>query len=75
MRYERAAIPRLGLVETTVAKLYVLDGDWPEFYRAMLKKLGIARPPEHLIAEIKIMKSRKEAGDPDWRDGSSRRRR
>jgi hypothetical protein len=66
-------IPRLGLVETTVAKLYVLHGEWPAFYRAMLKKLRIERPPAHLVAEIRVMQERRAAGDENWRDGTRRR--
>lgn len=73
MSWDRSPIPRLGLVETTVAKLYVLTGEWPAWYREMLDRSGVSRPPAHLVEEIKIMKRRHEAGDPEWRAGTSRR--
>lgn len=74
-RYEREVIPRLGMFETFTAKHYVLTGEWHPDYRAALEKLGRPRPPAHLIEEIKVMKRRYEAGDPDWRDGTRKPRR
>jgi hypothetical protein len=68
-------IPRLGLTERIVAWKYVRDGAWPEEYRAQLGALGIPRPPAHLINEIRIMQRRRDAGDPDWSDGSRKPRR
>lgn len=69
-----SVIPRLGLTEQIVAFKVVTTGAWPEEYRAQLRALGISRPPPHLFHEIRVMRRRREAGDPDWADGTRKPR-
>lgn len=66
-------IERGGLVEETAAKLVVLSGTWPEWYRKMLAVRDVKQVPQHVRDVAAAMKRRRDAGDEAWRDGLSHR--